>query len=119
MAGADADNTDLERTSEYLRDADGSLVGLEPVDSYVRRVKAKIHLSRAHAANVVAYLLVGGFVLSLPLYALAVGLMTTEASQRVVTVFTRWYDVVAPLVGAVIGGLFGISIAGRQGEEKD
>jgi hypothetical protein len=119
MAGADTDNADLERANEYLHDADGNLVGLEHVDAYVKRVKAKINLSRAQAANVVAYMLVGGFVLSLPLYACSVALMTAEHGDRVATVFTRWYDVIAPLVGAVIGGLFGMSIAGRQGGDKD
>jgi hypothetical protein len=40
-------------------------------------------------------------------------------SHDVDAVFGKWYDVVAPLVGAVIGALFGMTIASRQREEVD
>ena len=83
---------------------------------YVKRTKATIGLSKAKAANIVAYMLVGGLVSSLLLYVLAVALAPAEASEQIAAVFNKWYDVVAPLAGAVIGALFGMSIANRRDE---
>jgi len=114
MDGVDGDNIDLEPTNQYLRKVESGVLGLEPVDAYVKRVKARINLSNAQAANVAAYMLVGGVVLSLPLYVLAVVLVTRESSGEIATVFTKWYDVVAPLAGAVIGALFGMRVASRE-----
>lgn len=119
MAETGGDHIDLEPTDQYLRKTDVGLLGLESIDAYVRRVKARIKLSRARAANVVAYILVGGVVFSLPLYVLAVALVTGDVSEDLATVFTKWYDVVAPLLGAVIGALFGMSIATRQRDQGD
>lgn len=109
---------DLESTERYLQLPGESVLQLEPVDVYVGRVKAHISLSKARAANQVAHVLVWGLVLSLPLNALVIGFGRPEASTEIAGVFTKWYDIVAPLLGAVIGALFGLSIASRSREDS-
>src|SRR5262249_1132250 len=111
---ADEHRGDVDLESTPSQKGEGGLVSLEPVDGYVRRVRAEIRLSWVRAANVVAYILVAGVVGSLPLYVLAVGWLGEAWSKDAVPVFTKWYDVVSPLLGAVIGALFGITIATRQ-----
>lgn len=119
MAETNGDRIDLEPTDQYVRKTDVGLLGLESIDAYLRRVKAEIKMSRARAANVVAYILVAGLVFSLPLYVLAVAVVSGDVSEDLAAVFTKWYDVVAPLIGAVIGALFGMSIASRRTDQSD
>ena len=84
-------------------------VELEDTENYIRKAHADIKRSEARTARFVAITLVLGLVVSLPLY-MAVALMVEPNSlDRVDPVFRRWYDIVAPLLGAVIGGLFGIA----------
>lgn len=119
MAETEGDIFDLESTTTYVRRDDSPAVGLEHIDNYVRRTKADIVLSKAKAANIISYILLGGLVLSLPLYIIAIAIMPIEHAPQLASVFGKWYDVVAPLAGAVIGGLFGMSIANRRNASKD
>jgi hypothetical protein len=118
MAEADGDRLDLESITRYMIKTDNPTVGLEHVDSYVKRTKAAIGLSKAKAANVIAYILLGGLVVSLPLYIVALAIMPTGSYEQLALVFGKWYDVVAPLAGAIIGALFGMSLASRRSEDK-
>lgn len=119
MSKAGSGKVDLESIDQYLRGPERSPVELEPTAGYFRRVRAQINLSKARAANIVAYVLVTGLVASLPLYILAVWIAPTDSSELLSVVFTKWYDVVSPLLGAVIGALFGMSIASRRKDIDD
>ena len=82
----------------------GDEVDLEALDAYIRRAKADVHRSKARAANWVALILVLGLVLSLPFYAVAIASVSSEpTATHVERIFLKWYDVVSPLVGAVVG----------------
>jgi|GEM_PF-3530539 hypothetical protein len=117
MTSADEPRIDIESTDDYVRPAQNGILQLEPVDSYVKRVTANIKLSKAKAANWIGYTLVFGVVSSLYLYVWAVMASERDVSEQLATVFSKWYDVVGPLLGAVIGALFGMSIASRQQDE--
>ena len=111
---------DIEPVEQYVQPAEHGADGLrlEPVDSYVKRVKATISLSKARAANLVAYIMVIGVVSALPIYAVLYVILATsghsDSTGELGAVFTKWFDVVGPLLGAVIGALFGLSVAARQ-----
>ena len=111
---AGGDHLDLESIDDYLRTDGNGTIGLESPDVYLKRVKAAIKLSKARAANIVALVLVIGVVLSLPLHAVTLFLTSPDAYKEVNDVFSKWYDVVVPLLGVVIGAMFGISIASRE-----
>ena len=113
------DRVDLESTASYLRSDSSGPVDLESPGQYMERARADVHRSKAKAANVVAYILVTGLVLSLPLCLLAVGLAGGQIGENTAAVFTKWYDVVAPLLGAVIGAMYGMSIANRRNAAGD
>jgi hypothetical protein len=119
MAAADRDAIELEPTTEYLRrvelPVDTRPMNEENTSDYIKRVQATIGVTKARTANVVAYILLGGVVLSLPIYVVALAVLPVGHSEQLATVFAKWYDVVAPLAGAVIGGLFGLSIADKRG----
>jgi hypothetical protein len=92
----------------------GGEVDLEPTDAYLRQVKAEVHRSKARTANWVALILVLGLVISLPLNVLATAWISAESTAtHLDRVFQRWYDIFAPLVGAVVGYLFGMSASER------
>jgi hypothetical protein len=114
-------NNGVDKNEPIENSSGDSSVGLEPLDAYVTRSKAQRELVKARTAGRVALILVSGLVLSLPLYvfAMALSLSGIDFSDRITTVFTKWYDVMAPLVGAVIGALFGLSIANRRGGDAD
>jgi hypothetical protein len=108
-----------EATNGSPAHANGGRVDLEPTDAYIRRTKADVHRSKAQAANRVALVLVLGLVLSLPLYIVMIGLFPSEVTTaHFERVFIKWYDVMSPLVGAVIGALFGLSLSDRKGREE-
>ena len=109
---------DLESTDDYVRPLENGMLQLEPVDSYVKRVTADIKLSKAKAANWIGYILVLGVVTSLYLYVWAVMNSERDVAEQLERVFFKWYDVVAPLLGAVIGAMFGMSIASRQKDDS-
>jgi hypothetical protein len=89
-------------------------VDLEATDAYLRQAKADVHRSKARAANWVALILVLGLVLSLPLNVVTMALISGEGTAtHLDRVFQRWYDILAPLVGAVVGYLFGLSASER------
>ena len=113
------DPIDKEDTNQYLRRLDNGLVDLEPQTSYLQRAKVAMNMSKTRAANWVAIILVVGLVLSLPLSVFAMLKVDAEQAKLIESVFDRWYDVVAPVLGAVVGALFGISIAGRQKGDSD
>jgi uncharacterized integral membrane protein len=119
MPAVDSRKMDLESIDQYIRGPDRRPVELEATEGYLRRVRAQINLSKSRAANIVAYALVAGIVASLPLYVVAVCLMPAVSVDVLSVVFTKWYDVVAPLMGAVIGALFGMSIASRRRDMDD
>jgi hypothetical protein len=97
----------------------GNQVDLEATDSYLSQAKAEVHRSKARTANVVATVLVLGLVLSLPLHVLAMASSSTEATvTHLDRAFQRWYDILAPLVGAVIGYLFGLSAFEKGHRER-
>ena len=98
MATQNGENIDVEPNEHYVQLVEHGRLGLEPIDVYVRRVKAEIRLSKARAANTVAYILVGGVVLSLPLFLVAALWVNKDSAEVVANVFEKWYDVVAPLV---------------------
>lgn len=92
----------------------GGEVDLEATDAYLTQVKAEVHRSKARAANWVALILVLGLVISLPLNVVAMAMICGEGTAtHLDRVFQRWYDILAPLVGAVVGYLFGISVSER------
>jgi hypothetical protein len=97
----------------------GGQVDVEPTDAYVKRARADVHRSKARAANWVALILVLGLVLSLPFYVVAIASLSSEpTATHIERIFLKWYDVVSPLVGAVIGALFGLSFSERGREER-
>lgn len=97
----------------------GGEVDLEATDVYLKRAKADVHRSKARAANSVALILVLGLVLSLPFYVLAIASVSSEATAtHLERIFVKWYDVVSPLVGAVVGALFGLTFSDRGREER-
>ena len=110
---------DLESIDAYIRKSNGGALRLESPEAYLKRVRAAIKWSKSRAANWVAIILVLGLVGSLPLYVFAVGSINPEDSNEINIVFQKWYDVVAPLLGAVIGALFGMSIASRERDVSD
>src|SRR5713101_1879162 len=90
----------------------GREVDLEATDAYVKRAKADVHRSKARSANWVSLILVLGLVLSLPFYVVAIASFPSEPTPtHIERIFLKWYDVVSPLVGAVIGALFGLSFS--------
>src|SRR5262245_9931408 len=97
---------------------DGKL-DLEPTDAYLKRAKADIHRSKARAANRVALILVIGLILSLPLSVSAMASVSADSSgAHMERIFQRWFDIMSPLVGAVICALFGLSVSERGRQEK-
>ncbi len=97
----------------------GGEVDLEATDAYVKRARADVHRSKARAANWVALILVLGLVLSLPFYVVAIASLSSEpTSTHIERIFLKWYDVVSPLVGAVVGALFGLSFSEKGREER-
>jgi hypothetical protein len=120
MAAVDRDAIEIEPATDYLRRADFPEDNTRPLNEentsdYIQRVQATIGVTKARTANVVAYILLGGVVLSLPVYVVAITVLPVGHYEQLATVFGKWYDVVAPLAGAVIGGLFGLTIADRRG----
>jgi hypothetical protein len=114
-----ATKLDLEGTDKYEAKSPNGEVGLEATNSYLRRARADVHRSKAKAANWVALILVFGLVLSLPFYVIAIGLFTSETgAAHIERIFLKWYDVVSPLVGAVVGALFGLSLSDRGREDR-
>ena len=119
MVSQEDPKVDLEPTDQYATSPNGGKVDLEGTDVYLRRAKADVHRSKAQAANRIALVLVFGLVISLPFYVVAVGLFQSEATAtHIERIFMKWYDVVSPLVGAVVGALFGLSFADRGREER-
>jgi hypothetical protein len=104
-----------EKNDAYLSPCDSNEVGLESPDNYLKRVRADKEREKAKVANWVALILVSGLVLSLPFYVFTIWLVGAESTD-VEEIFGKWYDVTAPLVGAVIGALFGLSIANRNSD---
>lgn len=93
----------------------GGQVDLEATDSYLRQAKAEVHRSKARAANWVALILVLSLVLSLPLNVVAMASISGEGTgTHLDRVFQRWNDILAPLVGAVVGYLFGLRAGERE-----
>ena len=84
---------------------------LEETDSYIRRVSARIRWRKARTASVVAVLLVASLVLSMPFYVLLAVFGPATVKLDVEQAFQRWYDVVSPLVGTIIGAMYGLAIA--------
>jgi hypothetical protein len=114
MTTADGPNLDLEPPGAYTVTPAGGPVGLEPTDDYLRRVKAEVHRAKAQAANRVALILVLALVLYFPIYILAVSFLPAEpTATHLERVFLKSYDVLSPLVGMVIGALFGLSLSDR------
>lgn len=83
-----------------------------------RRVQQTIEIGRAHTANVLAYMLVGGAVFSLLVYLLTLwivlssggtdnGTETGLAMDAVHRVFDKWYAIISPLAGAAVGAYYG------------
>jgi hypothetical protein len=98
---------------------DGGEVDLEATDSYLSQAKADVHRSKARAANWVALILVFGLVLSLPLNVLAMASISGEGTiTHLDGAFQRWYDILAPLVGAVVGYLFGLTAFERGHRDR-
>ena len=85
---------------------DGGLE-VEAPENYIRKAHADVKRSEAKTARLVAIVLVLALVVSFPLQ-LAIFLIEPSSMDRVEPVFRRWYDIVAPLVGMVIGGIFGL-----------
>jgi hypothetical protein len=114
MGDQAGENVDLEATGQFAARAPGGRVDLEATDVYLRRAKADVHRSKARAANRVALILVLGLVLSLPFYIVVIASLPSEATTtHLERIVLRWYDVVSPLVGAVIGALFGLTFSDR------
>ena len=105
----------IEKDEEYLSPYSTNELGLESPDNYLKRVRADKEKEKARVANWVAIILVSGMVLSLPFYIFTVWLVGSD-SPNVNEIFEKWYDVTAPLVGAVIGALFGLSMANRTND---
>jgi ABC-type spermidine/putrescine transport system permease subunit II len=92
---------------------------LEATDAYLKRAKADAHRSKTRAANWVALILVLGLVMSLPVYVIALASLSADtASTNLDRIFLKWYDVVSPLVGAVIGALFGLTFSERDRADR-
>lgn len=94
-------------------------VDLEATDAYLRRAKADAQRLKARATNWIALILVIGLVLSLPLQVVAVAWFPGEAKvSQLEHVFERWYDVLTPLVAAVVGALFGLGLSERANSQR-
>jgi hypothetical protein len=119
MAADNGPNVDLEPPEAYAaQPADGPL-GLEPTDDYVKRLKADVHRDKAKAANRVALILVLALVLYFPIYVLVIAFAPSEpTATHLERVFLKSYDVLSPLVGMVIGALFGLSLSDRGRESR-
>jgi hypothetical protein len=120
MTPADRDVIQIESAEDYLRRVELPIDNTPPlneenVSDYIKRAQATIGMTKARTANSIAYILLGGVVLSLPVYVVAIAVLPTGHYEQLASVFSKWYDVVAPLAGAVIGGLFGLSVANRRG----
>ena len=111
--------TDLENQTDaddgYVSPYSTNALGLESPNNYLKRIRADKEKEKAKVANWVAIILVSGMVLSLPFYVFTVWLIGSD-STNVNEIFEKWYDVTAPLVGAVIGALFGLSIANKTSD---
>ena len=87
-----------ERAEEFRLDVD-------PVENYLRRVPVEMERDRSKTANLVALLLVGGVVASLPCHLWALWLLPSSADP-IAKVFEQWNAIVSPLAGAAIGAYY-------------
>jgi hypothetical protein len=111
---------DGKRIGNIANDSSAGQVDLEATDAYLRRAKADVHRSKARAANSVALILVLGLIVSLPFYVLALSVFPSEvAGAHLERIFMKWYDVVSPLVGAVIGALFGLTFSDKGRDARN
>ena len=87
-------------------------IDLEQPDLYLRQVRAEIKKSKTRAANWVAIILVIGVVAAVFVHVAA--LLLGAPPEEMDAVFDNWYHVVSPLLGVVIGALFGMTLASRR-----
>lgn len=92
---------------------------LEDVAGYVHLTKAKAaaKILKAKATAWVALILILAVVLALPLHVAVVAYAFPSDVARLDTAFAKWYDVMSPLAGVVVGALFGLSMATKSGAE--
>src|SRR5687767_4805651 len=83
-------------------------IDVEPVDQFLRHEQ---HLERekAKTANLLALLLVGGVLGSLPIYLVAVWILP-QAVDRFASGFDKWLTLVSTLAGTAIGAYYGARV---------